>query len=167
MQRERIVQNGSMDTHRRAEENKREVNGYATCVALSKIIYSSTHIFSPPPPPLSYVSFLSVLLLTHLHICTSFHPHPSRLPFSSATSIFQSFIFHTLHTQSSPHTCDSFPSSPPTSSPLVLCVSLVSLSLLSPIVFIGFSSLKGTYYENDTFPGIWGVVLGLPHAYKR
>jgi hypothetical protein len=29
--------------------------------------------------------------------------------------------------------------------------------------------LKGTYYENNTFPGIWGVVLGslgLPHAYK-
>ena len=21
--------------------------------------------------------------------------------------------------------------------------------------------LKGTYYENNTFPGIWGVVLGL------
>ena len=43
---------------------------------------------------------------------------------------------------------------------MVKIIEVVANSLLQ--------SLKGTYYENNTFPGIWGVVLSLllPHAHR-
>ena len=41
----------------------------------------------------------------------------------------------------------------------------VSLHASNKVHRVGpFDFLKGTYYENNTFPGIWDVVL--PHTYK-